>query len=241
MTIMVEKRNPKTVKPEVFCCGFCKREFKREKTLSSHKCAQKEKFLARDTKEGKVALDIWVRFRKFYRIPIKKADSLYDAFAESKEFQSFYDFAKYIIEAQIIKTDEFIDYLFRNGIPQKQWDTQTLKKQWILHITRDEHPDTAITRSIHTLEEWALNTGNNMNDFFSLVSPQRFMMLVDSGKLSAWFIHAASTRQALLDRLTDEEFGYIYDYIDPAIWNVKKLRYKEQYDRYCEVLKGISL
>ena len=86
MTVMVErKRKVKEAKCDSFQCGYCKRVFKRESSVASHKCADKEKYLAKDTKKGLVAMDMWVKFRKFYRIRIKQTDQLYDAFAESKE------------------------------------------------------------------------------------------------------------------------------------------------------------
>ena len=241
MTVMVDKRKPRKKSTEVFCCGYCGKEYKRESSLAAHKCIEKDKHLSRETREGKVAVELWLRFRKFYRIPIKKVATPYDAIILSKEFNSFMEFAKYIIETQILKTDDFVDYLFRESIPQKDWCAQKTRKQWILKVLKDEHPTTGLTRSIHAIEEWSKDTGNEWNTFFEVVSAPRFMMLLESGKISPWLVHAASTRQLLLDRLSDEEFNYIFEYIDPSIWNVKKLRYKEDYEHIQNVLKDNGL
>lgn len=229
MDMVAKKTKPKT---ESFACGYCGKEYVREASLIKHNCVQKQRALLRDTREAKVALDMWLRFRKFARLPYKKTLQPYDAFSASKEFTPFVDFAKYIIDVQPLDADGFVDELLREAVPMRDWATQKLKTAWTHKVLRREHPDLAIQRSVERISQWATDTGNDWRDFFKEVSVHRAILLIETGRISPWFIYAASTRQALLDRFSDEEFMHIYEYIDPKIWNPKKLKYKEDFERY---------
>ena len=44
---------------EKFKCDFCKKEFARERTLDSHLCEKKRRWINRDSKEIRIALASW--------------------------------------------------------------------------------------------------------------------------------------------------------------------------------------
>lgn len=234
---MVAKKQKKATQQE-YKCGYCGKVYKRESSLVKHMCKQKQRVLLRDTKEAKVALDIWLRFRKFARLPYKKNLQPYEAFAQSGEFQGFVDFGKYLIETQIIEHDKFIDKLLMDSVPIKQWTSHAVRKAWIKSVIFREHPDTAIARSIHAIQEWADNTGNEWQDFFKDVSTQRALLWIETGKISPWFIHAASTREELIGRFNDDEIQHIFEFLDPGVWGPKKVKYKVDYDAICGVFEA---
>lgn len=217
---------------EVFACGYCGKEYKREASLIKHKCEKKKRALLRGTKDATVALDIWLRFRKIAKLPYKKSLQPYDAFSESKEFTGFYEFAQYLIKAQMLQPEEFTNELLRDSIPIRDWTSFKLRKAWTQKILRRESPDAAIERSVLTITEWADQNETDWRNFFKEVSPQRAILLIETGKISPWFIYSASTRNELLSRFSDEEFMHIFEYIDPHVWNAKKLKFKEEAQRY---------
>lgn len=227
--MVASKQKPKTT--QTFKCGYCGKEYKRESSLIRHNCEKKKRALLRDTREAKVALDMWLRFRKFARIPYKKTLQPYDAFSESKEFSAFVDFAKYVIEVQPLKPDEFVDDLLKQAVPLRDWKTHKVRIAWTHKCLRTEHPDTAIERSIATITKWAQDTNEDWRQFFTKVSTQRALLMIETGRISPWFIYAASTKASLLDRFSDDEFMHLYEYINPQIWNAKKLKYKEDFAR----------
>lgn len=230
MTTMVAKKQKKAT-AELFTCGYCGKEYKRESSLINHKCEKKKRALLRDTREAKVALDFWLRFRTFARMPYKKSLQPYEAFSASKEFTAFVEFAKYVIEAQPLELENFVNELLRESVPMRDWSTLKVKTAWTHKVLRREHPDVAIERSIQTISKWAQDNNTDWRNFFKEVSPQRAILFIETGRISPWFVYAASTRHLLLDRFADEEFMHIYEYIDPHIWNTKKLKYKDDFAR----------
>lgn len=225
----------------VYVCGFCSKEYKRESTLATHKCVVRERYLEKGTKIGLLGFDMWLKFRSFYRIPLKKAEPEYEQYIKSSEYTSFRNLAVYLSETPVLKMEDFVMYLFKEGIPERDWCTQKVRSMWTQCELKREHPLTGVSRSIVTLQDWSNDTGNDWTDFFRSVSFTRLAMLLDSGKLSPWFIHASSTRQCLLDRLADDEFSWLYSYIDPSIWNIKKMQYAEDYNRICNTLREYGI
>lgn len=237
MKTMVANKKEATVYP----CGYCGKEYKRESTLINHKCEQKKRALMRDTKEAKLALDIWLRFRTLARMPPKKSMQPYEAFSESREFKAFVEFASHVLELRIIEADKFIDYVLRLSIPIRDWTSHKTCNGWVQHTLKNEPIDHAISRSMESIVKWSEDTGHDWTDFFKLVSPQRAVLLIETGRISPWFIYASSTRGEMLDRFADEEFVHIYDYINPHIWNTKKLKHKEHFSHVEETFLKYGL
>lgn len=226
---------------QIFECGYCGKEYKREASLIKHTCEKKKRAILRDTREAKVALDFWLRFRTFARMPYKKTLQPYDAFSASKEFSAFISFAEYVIEVQPLEPDKFVDELLREATPMRDWTTNKVLNAWTHKVLRREHPDPAVARSIERVALWASEQESDWRDFFKDVSVHRAILLIETGRISPWFIWGASTRQALFDRFSDEEFMHIYPYIDPKIWNPKKLKYKEDFERIQNVFEENGL
>ncbi len=228
-------------KKQKFKCGYCGKEFAREATVVSHKCDQRDKQLMRNTREGMVALDVWLKFRKFAKMPHKKSMQPYDAFAESREFKAFVEFAKYIIDKQPVECDKFIEHLLRDAIPLRDWTTEKVYNNWVHKILRTEPVDKAVQRSIESVQKWSEDTEIGWTKFFAEVSPQRAILMIETGRISPWFIYAASTKGDLLDRFSDEEFMHIYQYIDPTVWNAKKIKFKEDFEHMEATFKAFGI
>lgn len=220
-----------------FQCGFCKKVFKRESTLSSHKCKIKIRLLAKDTRQGRIALEIWTRFRTYNRIAFKKNKSKWECFMESREYQSFMDFAQFIIDNKPLKQEEFIDELIKQSVPIKKWKSIETQKNWIQTVLRREHPDRAIERSLLTIQDWADEYQEEWNEFFDKVTVGKALLWIETGKISPWVLHTASSFKFLMTRLTDQDLMHIYEFIDPKIWNAKILKYKGDVQRIKDVFK----
>ena len=220
-----------------FQCGFCKKSYKRESTLASHKCKIKTRLLAKDTRQGRIALEIWLKFREYNRFGVKKNIPKWEAFIDSKEYNNFMDFSAYLIKEKIIKQEEFIDELIKQSIPIKKWTTHETRKLWIQTSLRREHPDKAIERSILTIQDWADENNIEWTKFFSEVSVGRALLWIETGKISPWLLHTTYTFKNLMSRINDQDLMHIYDIIDLRVWNAKIVKYKKDVERIKSVFK----
>lgn len=230
---------------EDFQCPFCNRKFKRENTLTSHKCIKRDRYGERDTRRMKVAFMIWKEFMTFNKLQIPKKvqkdgeEFLY--FIKSSIFQDFDEFATYIVQTDIYKPEEFITHVITSGINSRDWCSHKTYQDWVLKCTRYEHPLTGINRSIHAFMDWETLTGNAWYTFFKEASITRVIAWFESGKLSPWIIYASSYADDLLCRISDNEYQHLLPYIDPSIWIPIQLRYKEDVLQIRNNLKGFGL
>lgn len=220
-----------------FQCGFCKKVFKRESTLTSHKCKLKERLLAQGTRQGRIALEIWTKFREYNRLGFKKNLSRWECFMDSREYTSFMDFADYMIDAQPIKQEDFVDELIKQSVPIKNWTTHETRKNWIQTVVRREHPDRGIERSLATIQDWADEHDREWNTFFTEVTVGRAILWIETGKISPWVLHTSSSFKNLMNRMTDQDLVHIYEFIDPKVWSAKIIKYKRDVDHIKAVFK----
>lgn len=231
---------------ENFQCPFCTKKFKRESTLTSHKCVKRDRYNARDTRHMKVAFMMWKEFMNFNKLSIPKKvqenneEFLY--FVKSSIFVDFDEFATYVVQNDIFKPEEFITHVITSGIKSRDWCSHKTYQDWVLKCTRYEHPLTGINRSIHALMDWETLTGNPWNTFFKEASITRVIQWFESGKLSPWLIYASNAAaDDLLPRITESEYQHLITYIDPSIWIPIQLRYKDDVKNIQNNLKGFGL
>ena len=53
-------------------CRFCGKAFTRERTLSSHMCEKKRRWMSKDDPESRIAFNVWVNFMKYVSPNTKK-------------------------------------------------------------------------------------------------------------------------------------------------------------------------
>ena len=222
-------------------CPYCNATFAREKTLITHMCKKKERYLNKNTKETLLAFEMWSKFRDFIQITVAANTSPMDVFLESQEFEAFYKFATYALETKLIKPLEFMKHALRSGTSIDIWTTTAERKKWIVQYLKGENAISAVERSIVAVNEWSLRTGYDWKTFFQNVSSERFIQLLSNGDISPWFIYASSTYNNILDRLSDNEFMELVDYMDPRVWKVKQHKSKEEFLRIQEVCKEFGI
>ena len=78
-----------------FECQFCKKSFKREKTISVHLCEQKRRWINRDEKYVRLG---FLAYNRFYEITQGATKpKTYEHFAKSNYYTGFTRFGKHTI------------------------------------------------------------------------------------------------------------------------------------------------
>lgn len=226
-----------------FDCPFCDKTYKTENGLLKHKCEKRDRYNDRDSRQVRTGLNIWLQFMETYHIQIKQKVDPMMQFIKSKYFNDFYNFAVYVIENQILHKDDFITEVLTSGKPSYEWRSPQVYKDWVLKVTRNEHPLTGLERSISSIQEWSVSTGNDWTDFFELVSTDRALLWIETGQISPWFIYIAPKESGdkLLTRFSPEEGKYLMDYLNPLVWTPLTIRYKNDVHELRELLKEYGI
>lgn len=211
-------------KKSEFHCDFCGKDFLRESTLFIHLCKKKQRWLSRDEKYMKVAL---YAYKRFFATNFKiKADKTFEDFAESKFFDGFVKFGKYIISIECIDPHAFVEFVIKSGLALDLWSDPRVYEMWVREQTKKESPDKALERMLLLMESWAMHHNKNWTDFFREISPSEAVLWIETGRISPWILYIASSAICLIERLSDDQVKIVNKYVEDAFWQSKLKQYK---------------
>jgi len=197
-------------------CEFCQREFKHEKRLESHLCEPKRRYLNKDTKVGQMAFELFSRFKTFHRLKSKKDP--FTEFLGSKQYRAFETLAKFFLKTNPLDANEYFDHLIKSSIPFRKWTSDDYYSEWARVKIMEEDPDTAVSRSIQTLVEFAREKGVQVSDVYEHISGNRLCLWLRTGRLSPWFVILSKNPSNILDKLDNEMLSSLEDLINPLYW-----------------------
>jgi len=182
-------------------------------------CVKKQRHLDKDSVASRMALEL---FRRFYELntATKNAKTI-DEFINSRYYAAFIKLARRLMDLRPVDQARFVDYIFRNGIKDRDWCKDSVYEAYIVDLLSKEPASRGLERSITTMNEWGEKHDLPFNAFFAQVSPSEATHLVKMGKISPWVLYLAETSDLLWDRLSDEQASIISSVIDPKIWRLK--------------------
>ena len=200
-----------TTKPYV--CQYCNHGYLRESTLQTHICEQKRRALAQHEKHVVLGFDT---YRKFYKSTQNiNHEKTYEEFCKSPYYTAFVKFGSFVSNVKPLYPDNFITYVINSGVKLDHWARDELYDKYVVDLIKTENVETALTRSINHMVQWAENNNSVWNHYFLYVSLSRATYDIKDGKISPWLIINAPSGQTLLKKLNDEQLSAISVVIDP--------------------------
>ena len=182
-------------------------------------CIKKQRHLDKDSVASRMGLEL---FRRFYELntATKNAKTI-DEFINSRSSTEFIKFARRLMDLRPVDQSRFVDYVFRNGIKDRDWCQDNVYEAYIVDLLSKEPASRGLERSINTMNEWSEKYDLPFNEFFIHVAPAEATHLVKMGKISPWVLYLSTTSDHLWDRLSDEQANIISSVINPKIWKAK--------------------
>lgn len=182
-------------------------------------CVKKRRHLDKDNVASRMGLELYRRYFEL-NTATKNAKTI-EQFIESRYYKSFIKFARRLMDLRPVDQARFIDYVFRNGVKDRDWCKDAVYEAYIVDLLSKEPASRGLERSIKTMEQWGFDHDVPFNMFFAQVSPSEATHLVKMGKISPWVLYLAETSDLLWDRLSDEQASIISSVVDPKVWRVK--------------------
>ena len=201
-------------------CRFCGKAFSRERTLSSHMCEKKRRWMSKDDPESRIAFSVWADFMK-YVSPNAKKEKTVDDFIRSADYIGFVKFANYLIELRPVEGDKFVHWLFKMGVKLTDWTKPGTYQLYVQEAAKKETAERALERAIILMNTWAEQTGNKWEEFFQKVAPATGMNMITTGRISPWIIYSTNEAQDLLDRMEPGQIDTITKHVDTEWWKNK--------------------
>jgi len=217
--IAIEAR--KEFKPGDHICKYCGQGFVRESTLAVHQCEPKRRDLQRGEKGVVIGFQTWLRFYELTQGSAKL--KTYDDFCSNNFYNAFVKFGRHCVAISAINVKQFMDYVLKNQIKIDNWCKDKVYEEYLYTLLRQESSTDALERSIITMQEWAEETGNELNEYFMKVSANRFVQHILNGRISCWTIYCCDNGIDKFNSLSEEQVTLLLPWIDPEFWT-KKLK-----------------
>lgn len=197
-------------------CQYCNHSFTHEKTLATHKCEPKRRALARNEKHVVIGFNA---FHTFFRLTQNsKTQKTYEEFAKSPLYTAFVKFGSYINNTKPIYPERFIEYVMTSGVKLDHWCRDEVYEKYLVELIKKESPETALERSMLSMQEWADENSSQWNHYFRYATNSRIIHDISSGKVSPWIILNSKGGKQFLNNLVDEELLYISAFLDAPTW-----------------------
>lgn len=161
-------------------------------------------------------------FSKFYEITsASKKPRTLDDFIDSPYYIDFVKFGNHLASLKPLYTDQFVEFVIRNGVKLKDWTKDYVYDIYIVDILKREPAESATERTIEYIFNWSGKNGTNFADFFTAVSANEAAHMIKTGKISPWVLYLAGTGDNLMARFTEDHSSMIGPIIDAGVWSKK--------------------
>ena len=95
-----------------YSCEFCKKTFVRERTLVSHLCTKKQRYLNKDNPSNRIAFQCWLQFYSKHSMS-KTKNKTVEEFINSPYYTAFCKFGTYCVDSKVIHVSRYVDWLLK--------------------------------------------------------------------------------------------------------------------------------
>ena len=206
-----------------YTCEYCGKSYVKESTLIAHVCEPKRRWLQKDDKPTQVG---FYAFQRFYKSSAgHKKDKTYEDFVKSSFYNAFVKFGSFVNNVRPLYPDKYIDYVVTSNVKLDHWCRDAMYEKYAIELIRKEGVETALERSIQTMESWAKEKDSVYSHYFSYASTNRITWDIKDGKISPWLVLNCASGKAALNNFNDEQLNMLGAVLDPSHW---ALRFKRQ-------------
>lgn len=179
-------------------------------------CVKKRRHRDKDHVASRIGLEL---YRRYYELnTATKNAKTSEEFINSQFYKAFIKFARRLMDLKPVDQARFVDYVFRNGIKDRDWCKDKVYEAYIIDLLGKEPAARGLERSVITMIEWGEKYDVPFNEFLARVSPSEATHLIQMGKISPWVIFLGQNNNDLIDRLSDEQFVILESIMNTKIW-----------------------
>ena len=207
----------------------------KESTLLAHMCEPKRRWLQKDEKRVQVG---FYAFQRFYKLSAgHKNDKTYQEFSKSSFYNAFVKFGSFVNNVRPLYPEKYIDYVVTSSVKLDHWCREEMYEKYAIDLIRKEGVETALERSIATMETWAGENNSIYNHYFLYASTNRITWDIRDGKISPWLVLNCKSGRECLNKFNEEQLGMLGNVLDPSHWAVRFRRMPKD----VELVKNIAV
>ena len=203
-----------------------------------HLCSGKQRELQKDERHVRLGLQV---FYRFYQTNSSHKAKTWDDFRTSRYFNDFIKVGRYLADINAVNPSQFIEFLVRSGLPVTKWTSPSVYEVYITDLSRRESPDTAVSRNVLLMQQWATENDQEWTNFFRNISAGQALVWITTGRISPWMIFICESANALLDRFSPEQMSIVGKYLDPKVWGPKLDSERQEVDRLRQLFEEVGV
>lgn len=235
--MMILKTMSESLATNKYSCEFCKKEFARERTLLSHICEKKSRWLNKDHAGNRIGFQCWVQFFTKHSMS-KTKNKTYEEFINSPYYVAFVKFGSYCVDSKVLNIPRYVDWLLHNQIKLDNWMSDTNYTKFLCEYLRIEDAFDAIYRGVEYCTTLAELEEIQPNDVFRYGNSNKICHAITNGKISPWMLYCSDSGVRLLETLNETQVKIVSDYINPEQWALKFHREPELKQQIRDTLKA---
>ena len=226
----------------MYSCKYCKKEFKKESTLSAHLCEPKRRHQQQNETGVQLGFKAYLRFYELTQGSAKL--KTYEDFVASPYYMAFVKFGRYLVAIRCINTGSFIDWLLKNNKKIDYWTKEAFYLEWMREYLKKENVKDALERALKEMQDLAdedSKLNGEFNNYFRQANANRICQHVANGRISPWIVFNCASGVEFLETLNEEQLSMIIEWIDPDYWQRKFTDYMADTEWTKHILKQAGL
>lgn len=196
-----------------FECKWCHKTFKQESRYLAHRCKTMQKQEELRSPIGQAALQYYKAWFEAQGRTV--AD---EAFASSKMYGSFIEFAKFVKGLALPTPKRFISIMVARGIEPRAWTSDASYTMYMEYLDNVASPVELIRISVSTILSLSDRLAIDPSQFFVTISTQDVIILVQRRKLSPWIMLLSSSCVAMLRSASADQTRTLQTLVPPELW-----------------------
>jgi len=161
----------------------------------------------------------WHYYKDWMKVKHKSVLSASDAFKNSKYFNAFFNFSKFVKKTQIPDVKVFIDLMVRTGVDPNFWTRDAAYRRYLEHITRKLPAKDLAKITIKTLFDIAEAAETEVSEVFDSLTPNEVIQLLHQRRISPWILlNSKKFADFYINHTTKEEKIILETIINPEYW-----------------------
>ena len=226
----------------MYSCKYCKKEFKKESTLSAHLCEPKRRHQQQNETGVQLGFKAYLRFYELTQGSAKL--KTYEDFVASPYYMAFVKFGRYLVAIRCINTGSFIDWLLKNNKKIDYWTKEAFYLEWMREYLKKENVKDALERALKEMQDLAdddSKLNGEFNNYFRQANANRICQHIANGRISPWIVFNCTSGVEFLETLNEEQLSMIIEWIDPDYWQRKFTDYMADTEWTKHILKQAGL
>ena len=226
----------------MYSCKYCKKEFKKESTLSAHLCEPKRRHQQQNETGVQLGFKTYLRFYELTQGSAKL--KTYEDFVASPYYMAFVKFGRYLVAIRCINTSSFIDWLLKNNKKIDYWTKEAFYLEWMREYLKKENVKDALERALKEMQDLAdddSKLNGEFNNYFRQANANRICQHIANGRISPWIVFNCTSGVEFLETLNEEQLSMIIEWIDPDYWQRKFTDYMADTEWTKHILKQAGL